>query len=1156
MNDEDTMYRRLTILLGVLVLLSFVVLPIGSVQAQTKAADVISKCPPYAPALINDQGYLHSLPRECLKIYRQSDQKNASPTNVSGMNPLTVGGPDGFGYTYNDTVAFSWVAATTNSGLVGDDEFMGPFDIGFEFPFYGIPQSQLYFSTNGVITFDGGNSGWGGSVPVPSDATPNNFIAPYWDDFVVGVTGNTGAIYYKKGGTAPNRYLVMEWRNVELYGGSLPFSFEAILYENGDIVIQHQSLPVAHVWTIGIEDSAGYQGLEYPYYPVVPGSIRFYYPTAPTARLLVKPIEAGQFASLNAPTDVALTVSNVGTRGTDTYDFSIASDWPATLYSLDGTTVLTDTDGDTLIDTGPVAQGTAVIVKARFTTTGGAQVGTYNDASVTVASSLDNSKTQTVNLPMSIPAGFATASVDEDGAMGFLTAHPDGTNIYKATLDNYYGFDVAVTKLATGSYLYAWSNAYDNGTSYVTDIEYAFLDRNGSLILPVTKLTNNSTATNYVHDSAPSIATAPNGTIGLVWTHYIYNASTSLNNSNIYMATITPSGGLLSGPVNLTKNSVWDDGSLLNARAFFEPTIAGSDDNRFMVSWREEKPSTNEDNIWYTVLNTSGGTVFPATGLTNDGMSWAPALNRLSGSKMILTWCTSGSGPYYAVLNGNGSIIKGRTSLGDGDFNWSTDATLLPNGKVAIASVSDAGVQFYVLSSSYNIESGPAVALTQSSELWDGISVTTDASSHIVMTWSSDTKLFYALGDSAGAFVTLPMPYGTNPTNQLNRNGEGSAPYEVGYPVDITVGGALNAYSLVPTESQRLSYKGANAGPVQIAGLKPILASQRVIYGGWSYSEMMGLPFEQLSKEYLFPYYNNVAMDSQLRVSNVGGADTTIKVYLGSSPLPIDSYTLAAGGATRKNYAGRNSGPLRVTSSASDILATIRVLYAGSSYSELMGLPVEQLSKEYLFPYYNNVAMDSQLRVSNVGGADTTITVYLGSDTNPIDSYTLAAGGATRKNYGGKNSGPLRVTSTDSNILTTIRVLYAGNSLSELMGFPVGQLSESYWYPVYDNMTLDSQLRVSNVGSDITTITVYAGTEQIDSYELGKGAASRKNYPRNTGPLHVVSSTQPILTTVRLLYGSSLYEMTGLPNEQLSTQYFFPWYNNYAMNSELRFAVP
>jgi hypothetical protein len=376
-----------------------------------------------------------------------------------------------------------------------------------------------------------------------------------------------------------------------------------------------------------------------------------------------------------------------------------------------------------------------------------------------------------------------------------------------------------------------------------------------------------------------------------------------------------------------------------------------------------------------------------------------------------------------------------------------------------------------------------------------------------------------------------------------------------GIPVNVYIGSSANPVQTVSVKtsaSRRVSY-ALNNGPVKITSIPNIITSQRVIYGGASYSEMIGMPVEQLAKEYLFPYYNNVAMDSQLRVSNVGGSNTTITVYLGTTQ--IDSYSLAAGGATKKNYTGRNGGPLRVTSSASNILTTIRVLYGNNSYSELMGFPANQLAKEYLFPYYNNVAMDSQLRVSNVGGADTTIKVYLG--TTQIDSYSLAAGGATRKNYTGRNSGPLRVTSSASNILTTVRVLYNSNSYSELMGFPTDQLEQDYWYPVYDNVAVDSQLRVSNVGSNVTTITVYAGGTQIDSYSLNAGAATRKNYPKNIGPLHVVSSTQPILTTVRTLYaGSSYYEMTGLPDSQLSTQYFFPWYNNAAMSSELRLALP
>jgi hypothetical protein len=129
------------------------------------------------------------------------------------------------------------------------------------------------------------------------------------------------------------------------------------------------------------------------------------------------------------------------------------------------------------------------------------------------------------------------------------------------------------------------------------------------------------------------------------------------------------------------------------------------------------------------------------------------------------------------------------------------------------------------------------------------------------------------------------------------------------------------------------------------------------------------------------------------------------------------------------------------------------------------------------------------------------------------------------------------------------------------MGFPANKLASEYYFPVYDNVALDSQLRVSNVGGASTNITIYAGAAQIDTYSLAAGAATRKNYAAvNTGPLQVVSSAMPVLSTVRLLYNtalfSSFYEITGLPGDQLYTEYWFQWYNNVAMSSEVRLAVP
>jgi len=62
-----------------------------------------------------------------------------------------------------------------------------------------------------------------------------------------------------------------------------------------------------------------------------------------------------------------------------------------------------------------------------------------------------------------------------------------------------------------------------------------------------------------------------------------------------------------------------------------------------------------------------------------------------------------------------------------------------------------------------------------------------------------------------------------------------------------------------------------NSGPVVIksSGGVPIIASERVAYfngSDWtSFAEMMGLPQSQLTTTYVFPWYNNVDINSQLR---------------------------------------------------------------------------------------------------------------------------------------------------------------------------------------------------------------------------------------------------------------------------------------------------
>ena len=158
-SKEDLIQRKLIGLFIALVLFSLVITPLGIVQAQVETQNAIPDCPPYDPSYLKDKGFLHSLQPECLQDFKTSSMEANRSAQAQNVQPMTTGGPDGFGYTYDDTISYSWISASTNSGLTGEDEFTGPINIGFNFPFYGIPQSQLYFSTNGLISFGAGS--WG-----------------------------------------------------------------------------------------------------------------------------------------------------------------------------------------------------------------------------------------------------------------------------------------------------------------------------------------------------------------------------------------------------------------------------------------------------------------------------------------------------------------------------------------------------------------------------------------------------------------------------------------------------------------------------------------------------------------------------------------------------------------------------------------------------------------------------------------------------------------------------------------------------------------------------------------------------------------------------------------------------------------------------------
>ena len=64
----------------------------------------------------------------------------------------------------------------------------------------------------------------------------------------------------------------------------------------------------------------------------------------------------------------------------------------------------------------------------------------------------------------------------------------------------------------------------------------------------------------------------------------------------------------------------------------------------------------------------------------------------------------------------------------------------------------------------------------------------------------------------------------------------------------------------------------------------------------------------------------------------------------------------------------------------------------------------------------------------------------------------------------------------------------------------------------------------------------------------------------NNGPVRIVSDI-PIVAAERVIYKvnnlpTSFSEMMALPNNQLNTAYWLPWYNNVDLDTQLRFGVP
>ena len=178
-------------------------------------------------------------------------------------------------YTFRSDT-YGWESTTTTlswdrlcTGYPGDDDQATiAFTGGFTFTFAGTAYSSVRVLSNGSLQF-GADTGFMRTytntvLPAGSPAaragcaaaaTARTMMA-YWTDLNPSASGSGGVTWQLKG-SAPNRYLVVSWNAVFQYSTTTPYTFQIILYENGEFKYQYGNANATGASaTIGVQVSA------------------------------------------------------------------------------------------------------------------------------------------------------------------------------------------------------------------------------------------------------------------------------------------------------------------------------------------------------------------------------------------------------------------------------------------------------------------------------------------------------------------------------------------------------------------------------------------------------------------------------------------------------------------------------------------------------------------------------------------------------------------------------------------------------------------------------------------------------------------------------------------------------------------------------------
>jgi hypothetical protein len=296
------------------------------------------------------------------------------PLTISTGSPDMVSGPDPYGYYAYENIdpfqaapTYDWVEIDPNLGgagtlftLYGDQTrtVTPPFPIRYE----GTVYSTLSIGSNGWIapgtTTD--TTPFNGNIPGPEG--PPNMVAAFWTDLQP--SDPAGGKVYTYNDAAHHRYIV-EYSGVRHATGTASETFEFLVYDpayyptptgDAEFVVQYAQVGDASMCTVGIENTAETQGIQYLALGVLNPTAMGLAAGRAIKFTTVPPSSAGLDDGLRPGSFILAARPNPVRDGTRiVFDLPAAGRASLRVFDLEGTLVRTLLDGTQAAGPGSVA---------------------------------------------------------------------------------------------------------------------------------------------------------------------------------------------------------------------------------------------------------------------------------------------------------------------------------------------------------------------------------------------------------------------------------------------------------------------------------------------------------------------------------------------------------------------------------------------------------------------------------------------------------------------------------------------------------------------------------------------------------------------------------------------------------------------------------